>query len=83
MESHTPSFKKKRRPKNVFKISFDNKNIEKVNKINKIKLNLNPFVEAALRKTSAHFDTPTVFSALTNSIGFKIFNFLTSLIILV
>ena len=63
----TPPIKKETRPKNICKISFDTKSIEKINLSRTFH---DPSVKATLPNLSAHFDIPTVVYTLP-----KIFNF--------
>ena len=57
---------------NIYKISFDNKTIEK---INLSPIFRDPLVKAALPKTSFHFDAPPLVNTLINLIVSKIFSF--------
>ena len=50
-------------PKNICKISFDNKTIEKVNVSDIFQ---DPLAKTALPKTSIHFNTPTMVYTLMN-----------------
>lgn len=66
-----PLVKNKILPINVWKISFDNKSIEK---IDLFCISHDLLVRAALPIRSAHFDDPIVVYTLTNTIESKIFN---------
>ena len=61
-----PTSTKKNMPlKNIYKISFDNKTIRKVNPS---RIFHDPWTKAVLPNTSAYFDTPTVIDTLKNPI---------------
>ena len=57
---------------NIYKISFDNKTIEK---INLSPIFRDPLVKAALPKTSFHFDAPALVNTLINLRVSKMFSF--------
>ena len=52
-----PPVKKKASPKNIFKISFENETIAKINPSHTFH---DPLINVALPNTSVHFGTPTV-----------------------
>ena len=68
----SPLVKKKTPHKNIWKISFDNKII---NKSNLYRIFHDPLVKVALPNTSIYFEAPTVVYTLMNLIGSKNFNF--------
>lgn len=74
-----PVVKKKTSPKNICKISFNNRTIEKIN-ISCIFHG--PLVKADLPNTPAHFDNTTAVYTFLNPTGSKILAVISLLIIL-
>ena len=68
----SPLVRKKTPHKNIWKISFDNKII---NKINFSRIFRDPLVKVPLPNTSIYFEAPTIIHTLMNLIGSKNFNF--------